>query len=70
VRIGVCGPVPGGPGWPILELPPTPRAIIEDCCGLLDALAAPIARLEAEIAGLAKPDPGVQASWPCPGLAG
>ena len=53
-----------------LELPPTPRAIIEDCCGLLDALVAPIARLEREIAGLAKPDPRVQALWPCPGLAG
>jgi transposase len=33
-----------------LELPPTPRAIIEDCCGLLDALAIPIVRLEGEIA--------------------
>src|SRR5215218_4356376 len=29
-----------------LELPPTPRVIIQDCCGLLDALASPIARLE------------------------
>ncbi len=40
-----------------LELPATPRAIIQDCCGLLDALATPIGRLEREIAALAKPDP-------------
>jgi transposase len=53
-----------------LELPATPRAIIQDCCGLLDALAAPIARLEREIAGLAKPDPGSRPSWSCPGWAG
>jgi hypothetical protein len=50
-----------------LELPPIPRAIIQDCCGLLDALATPIARLEREIAGLAKPDPRVQALMACPG---
>jgi transposase len=41
-----------------LELPATPRAIIQDCCGLLDALATPIARLEREIAALASPTPG------------
>jgi hypothetical protein len=40
-----------------LERPATPREIIEDCCGLLDALATPIGRLEQEIATLAKPDP-------------
>ena len=51
-----------------LELPPTPRAIIEDCCGLLDALATPIARLEREIAALAKPDPRVQALMALPGV--
>ncbi|HKO84834.1 MAG TPA: transposase [Actinomycetota bacterium] len=51
-----------------LELPPSPRAIIQDCCGLLDALAAPIARLEREIAGLAKPDPRVQALMVLPGV--
>ena len=44
-----------------LELPSIPRAIVEDCCGLLDALATPIARVDREIAGLAKPDPRVQA---------
>jgi transposase len=52
-----------------LELPATPRAIIEDCCGLLDALATPIGRLEPEIAALAKPDPRVQALMTLPGLA-
>jgi transposase len=60
-----------GPGraWlAALELPPTPRAIIEDCCGLLDALAAPIARLERQIGALAKPDPRVQALMGLPGV--
>jgi transposase len=51
-----------------LELPATPRAIIEDCCGLLDALATPIGRLEREIAALAKPDPRVQALMTLPGV--
>jgi transposase len=60
-----------GPGrtWlAALELPPTSRAIVEDCCGLLDALAAPIGRLEWEIATLAKPDPRVQALMALPGV--
>jgi transposase len=51
-----------------LGLPPTPRGIIEDCCGLLDALATPIVRLEREIAALAKPDPRVQALMALPGV--
>jgi transposase len=51
-----------------LELPPIPRGIIEDCCGLLDALATPIARLEREIHVLAKPDPRVQALMILPGI--
>jgi transposase len=45
-----------------------PRGIIQDCCGLLDALATPIARPEQEIAGLAKPDPRVQALMVLPGV--
>jgi transposase len=60
-----------GPGraWlAALELPPMPRAIVEDCCGLLDALATPIGRLERQIAGLAKPDPRVQALQVLPGV--
>ena len=51
-----------------LELPPIPRAIVEECCGLLDALAAPIGRLERQIAALAKPDPRVQALMVLPGV--
>jgi transposase len=51
-----------------LELPPIPRGIIQDCCGLLDALATPIGRLEREIAALAKPDPRVQALMVLPGV--
>jgi transposase len=51
-----------------LELPPIPRGIIQDCCGLLDALATPIGRLERQIAALAKPDPRVQALMALPGI--
>jgi transposase len=51
-----------------LELPPIPRAIVADCCGLLDALATPIARREREIGALAKPDPRVQALMVLPGV--
>ena len=51
-----------------LALPPIPRAIVEDCCGLLDALAVPIGRLERQIAVLAKPDPRVQALMALPGV--
>ena len=60
-----------GPGWAWLAglaLPPVPREVVDDCCGLLDALATPIARLEREIAGLAKPDPRVQALMTLPGV--
>jgi transposase len=58
-----------GRGWLAdLALPPIPRAIIQDCCGLLDALAIPIGRLEGEIAALAKPDPRVQALMALPGI--
>jgi transposase len=51
-----------------LELPPIPRGIIQDCCGLLDALATPIGRLEHQIHALAKPDPRVQALMALPGI--
>jgi hypothetical protein len=51
-----------------LELPATPRGIIQDCCGLLDALATPIARLDRQIAGLANSDPRVQALMALPGI--
>jgi len=60
-----------GPGraWlAALELSRTQREIVEDCCGLLDALATPIARLDREIAALAKPDPRVQALMALPGV--
>jgi transposase len=51
-----------------LALPPVPREVVDDGCGLLDALATPIARLEREIAALAKPDPRVQALMTLPGV--
>jgi len=51
-----------------LELPPVPRQIVEDCCGLIDTLATPIARLEREVNKLAKPDPRVAALMALPGV--
>jgi transposase len=51
-----------------LELPPTPRAIVEDYLALLDGLAEPIARLDHQIHALAKPDPRVQALLALPGV--
>jgi transposase len=59
---------PGRAWLAALGLPPTPRAIIDDCCGVLDTLARPIARLEGEIAALARPDPRVQALMALPGV--
>jgi transposase len=37
------------------------RAIVDDCCALLDAVAIPISRLEAEIRAQAKDDPRIEA---------
>src|SRR6266545_2624363 len=51
-----------------LELPPVPRQIVDDCCGLIDTLAEPIARLEREVNKLAKPDPRVAALTALPGV--
>ncbi len=51
-----------------LELPPVPRPIVDDCCGLIDTLATPIARLEREIGKLAKLDPRVEALLALPGI--
>jgi transposase len=48
---------PGRAWLQALPLPPVPREVVDDCCVLLDTLATPIARLEREIHGLAKPDP-------------
>jgi transposase len=58
-----------GPGRAWLRRPRAasdPAGIIQDCCGLPDALATPIARLEREIARLAEPGPRVQALMSCP----
>src|SRR5687768_17579959 len=59
---------PGRTWLAALDLPATPCGIIQDCCGLLDALATPIARLDREIGALAKPDPRIQALMALPGI--
>jgi transposase len=51
-----------------LELPATPTRDHPGLLWLLDALATPIARLEREISGLARPDPRVQALMALPGV--
>jgi len=53
-----------------LELPPIPRAIVEDCCGLLDALATPIGGWNARSPGWPNPTHGSRRSWSCPASAG
>ena len=51
-----------------LELPPIHREIVNDCLGLIDALAVPVRRLDREIRALAKPDARVEALQEVPGI--
>jgi transposase len=44
-----------------VELPAVERELVEDLCGVLDAMEVPISRLEHQIRQLAKPDPRVAA---------
>lgn len=44
-----------------VPLRPMHREIVDDCCGLLDAVAIPISRLEAQIRAQAKDDPRIEA---------
>ena len=60
-----------GPGRKWLakvDLPDVERQVVEDLCGLLDAIELPIARLERQIKELAKPDPRVDALLQMPGV--
>jgi transposase len=51
-----------GQAWlATVSLRPMHRSVVDDCCGLLDAVAIPIARLEADTHRLAKDDPRVDA---------
>jgi transposase len=51
-----------------LELPPIHQEIVNDCLGLIDALAVPVRRLDREIRVLAKPDARVEALQQLPGI--
>jgi len=51
-----------------LDLPPTQRAIVQDCLALIDAIDLPPRRLRSEIRRLAKPDPRVAALQRLPGI--
>lgn len=44
-----------------LELPAVEREVVDDLCGVVDAMEIPIARLGRQIRALAKPDPRVEA---------
>ena len=60
-----------GPGRKWLakvDLPAVERQVVEDLCGLLDAIELPITRLERHIRQLAKPDPRVEALQRQPGV--
>jgi transposase len=62
-----------GPGraWlASLELPAIPRAIIQDCCGLLDALAPRSPGWSERSARSPSQIPGSRRSWSCPVSAG
>jgi transposase len=51
-----------------LELPAVQRAIVDDCCGLLDAITPLVARLERDLLVRAKPDPRIDALQALPGI--
>jgi transposase len=62
-----------GPGraWlASLELPAMPRAIVQDCCGLLDALAPRSPGCSERSARSPSQIPGCRRSWSCPVSAG
>ncbi len=70
---GIDAPVAlwAGPGRKWLanvDLPDVERQVVEDLCGLLDAIELPVARLERQIKELAKPDPRVDALQQMPGV--
>jgi transposase len=50
------------------SLPPVCREVVDDCLAVLDTLAPLIARLEEQIAALAKPDKRVEALMELPGI--
>lgn len=51
-----------------LDLPPTQRAIVEDCLSLIDSIDVPLRRMRSEIRRLAMPDPRVEALMSIPGI--
>jgi len=51
-----------------VALRPMHRSVVDDCCALLDGVAIPIARCEAEIRTLATYDPRVEALCKLPGV--
>jgi transposase len=59
---------PGRAWLASIDLPRLQQTIVNDCLGLIDAVAVPIARLEREIRALAKPDPRVEALQQLPGI--
>jgi transposase len=51
-----------------LALPAVQRTIVDDCCGLIDAIGPLVARLERDLLARAMPDPRVQALQVLPGI--
>jgi transposase len=60
-----------GPGRDLiasLELPPTQRAIVDDCLAVIDLLADVVKRLDKDLGAAAKADPRVHALMTLPGV--
>jgi transposase len=67
-RAGGCWSGPGRDWLAGLDLPAASRQVIEDCLGLIDALQAPIDRLDAQVRAHAKADPRVSVLTRLPGV--
>jgi transposase len=67
-RAGGCWTGPGREWLAGLPLPAASREVIEDCLAIIDALQAPIDRLDGEVRAHAKADPRVQVLTRLPGV--
>jgi transposase len=63
-----CWSGPGRQWLAGLELPAASREVIDDCLGMIDALQAPIDRLDVEVRAHAKADPRVRVLTRLPGV--
>lgn len=67
-RRGGCWSGPGRDWLAGLDLPAASREVVEDCLAMIDALQAPIGRLDAEVHAHARADPRVKVLTVLPGV--